>query len=293
MAETRSRKRSFWFGVTVVTALTAGEAVAARPFIQAPAPGPDAFDVVTIRPNNLPAGQRYMRWTAGRVEIRGMTLRDLMRFVYGAAKFPSPTQFVGGPAWIGSQRFDVDAVGKGEYMKVEQGSSTPPPALQRSMQAMLESRFKLRARTGMQELEYFALTRAKADALGPQLRPRTNCVPQQQGIATDPAQSCNIFEAGPGVLTARAVPIDQLALSLGDFPAIARLVRNETGLAGLYDIDVSWVPELINLGGKQIPNPNAKAGLNLPAAFELQLGLKLERRKGQVDVIVIEQAEMP
>ncbi len=53
------------------------------------------------------------------------------------------------------------------------------------------------------------------------------------------------------------------------------------------------MPELINLGGKQIPNPNAGAGLNLPAAFEQQLGLKLERRKGQVDVIVIEQAEMP
>ena len=40
----------------------------------------------------------------------------------------------------------------------------------------------------------------------------------------------------------------------------------------MYDIDVSWVPELINLGGKQIPNPNAGAGLNLPAAFEQQLG---------------------
>ncbi len=153
MAETHSRKRSFWLGVTVVAAVTAAEAVAARPLVQAPAQGPDAFDVVTIRPNNLPAAPRYLRWTPGRVEIRGMTLRDLMRFVYGAAKLPSPTQFVGGPAWLGSQRFDVDAVGKGDYMKVEQGSSTPPPALQRAMQAMLESRFKLRARPGMQELD--------------------------------------------------------------------------------------------------------------------------------------------
>ena len=290
MARTDSQTRVLWCGMVLVAACVAA---AAHPLPQAPAQGPDAFDTVTIRVNNLPAGSRYIRWMPGRVEIRGMTLRDLMRFVYGASKFPSPTQFVGGPAWLGSQRFDVDALGKGDYMKVEQGSSTPPPALQRAMQAMLESRFKLQAKPGMQELEYYVLTRAKADALGPQLRPRATCVPQQPGVAPDPAQTCNIFNAGQGVLTARAVPIDQLVVSLGDFPAIARLVRNETGLAGLYDIDVSWVPELINLGGKQIPNPNAKAGLNLPAAFEQQLGLKLERRKGPVDVIVIEQAEMP
>ena len=114
MAETHSRKRSFWLGVTVVAAVTAAEAVAARPLVQAPAQGPDAFDVWDDPPEQ-PAGGPALRWTPGRVEIRGMTLRDLMRFVYGAAKFPSPTQFVGGPAWPRSQRFDVDAVGKGEY----------------------------------------------------------------------------------------------------------------------------------------------------------------------------------
>jgi uncharacterized protein (TIGR03435 family) len=295
------RKRRLPPGATLATLVLLSSApVAARPAaprqIALPQATALAFDVVTIRQNDLPAGPRYIRpIQGGRLEIRGMTLRDLIRFVYGPAKYPSPEQMVGGPPWLTAQRFDIDAVGKGDFMRSDPGSTGPPQALLRMMQDMLETRFKLKTRLGVQEQEHYVLTRAKPDALGPQLRPRASCVPPAPGVAPDPAQTCNIFTATAGVLTARAVVLDQLALNLGEFPSVARLVRNQTGLTGPYDMDVSWVPDLINLvpGGKPVPNPNAGTGPNLPAAFEQQLGLKLELRTGAVEVVFIDQVEMP
>jgi uncharacterized protein (TIGR03435 family) len=281
----------------IVVGGTIGGDVAATLAAQTPAAvAPNAFDVVTIRQNNAPAGPRYFRTGPdGRVEIRGLTLRDMIRVVYGQSKYQAAGQIVGGPPWVGAQRFDLDAIGKGDFRKTDPTSNDPPPALVAMMRTMLESRFKLKASTGMQELDYYVMRRAKPDALGPQLRPRASCQPQSPGVAPDPAQSCGIVTATPGLLTARAYSLDQLAQLLPTFPSIGRMVRNETGLAGIFDMDMTYTPAFINeaVGGKPVPNPNAGTGPTVFAAFEQQLGLTLDARRGPIDVVVVEHAELP
>jgi len=73
---------------------------------------------------------------------------------------------------------------------------------------------------------------------------------------------------------------------IADFDRIFRLVQNETGLAGHFDLDVTWPPD------SRPPWPQA-AGVG-PATFtaiEEQLGLKVEERTGNVEVFVIEDIQ--
>src|SRR5258708_29836873 len=80
-------------------------------------------------------------------------------------------------------------------------------------------------------------------------------------------------------------------------------VQDLTGLKGTYDIDVSWVPDrAFEPSGpyaeatKQPSPADGEAGLPTPtadifAAFRDSLGLKLERSKQQVEVIVIDHID--
>jgi uncharacterized protein (TIGR03435 family) len=65
--------------------------------------------------------------------------------------------------------------------------------------------------------------------------------------------------------------------------AADRPVIDTTGLPGLYDIDLTYTPEL----SATAPD----SGATLATALLEQLGLKLEKREMQVKVLVIEGAD--
>jgi uncharacterized protein (TIGR03435 family) len=59
-------------------------------------------------------------------------------------------------------------------------------------------------------------------------------------------------------------------------------VHNDTGLTGKFDFELFWSTR----------RPDADDnGLDLATAVQEQLGLKLERKKGPVDVVVIDHVE--
>jgi uncharacterized protein (TIGR03435 family) len=60
-------------------------------------------------------------------------------------------------------------------------------------------------------------------------------------------------------------------------------VRDVTGLTGEYDFTLSWEADEAAASASGEPT--------LPEAVPLQLGLKMESRKGQADVIVIDHME--
>ena len=60
-----------------------------------------------------------------------------------------------------------------------------------------------------------------------------------------------------------------------------QLFVDKTGLAGRYQIRLEWAPE----------NDSARDGASLSAALQRQLGLRMERRREPLDVIVVEKAE--
>ena len=88
----------------------------------------------------------------------------------------------------------------------------------------------------------------------------------------------------------------QLASSLAG--EAQRVVVDKTGLAGYYDVAITYSPDPGQLPagppppGVEIPaaDPN---GPSLFTALQEQLGLKLESARGQVDVVVIDSIDRP
>jgi uncharacterized protein (TIGR03435 family) len=65
-----------------------------------------------------------------------------------------------------------------------------------------------------------------------------------------------------------------------------------TGLKGWYSLSLEWIPEpRSDPRNPDAPPPDAAPGPTIFSAMESQLGLKLEHRKGPIDVMVIDHAE--
>ena len=65
-----------------------------------------------------------------------------------------------------------------------------------------------------------------------------------------------------------------------------RLVVDKTGLTGKYDFTLRWTPDTIQ-------SADSDAGPSLFTALQEELGLRLESTKAPVDVLVIDQVELP
>jgi uncharacterized protein (TIGR03435 family) len=82
--------------------------------------------------------------------------------------------------------------------------------------------------------------------------------------------------------------------------ATGRIVKDKTGLTGLYDWEIKFDPQVLMQMASQI-GVNLPPGVTLPpsdnpsllTALREDLGLKLESERGPVDVLVIDSAELP
>ena len=85
----------------------------------------------------------------------------------------------------------------------------------------------------------------------------------------------------------------QVANSLGIF--VGRVVVDRTGLAGNYDINLTWTPDQMpqRPPGAPEPPPADPNGPSIFTALQEQLGLKLDSQKGPVTVLVIDRVERP
>jgi len=93
-------------------------------------------------------------------------------------------------------------------------------------------------------------------------------------------------------MIAGGLPLSELAVVLSRI--VQRVVIDQTGLTGTFDLDLNWTPD-------RTP-PNAPAGVSADAdrdapsiftALKEQLGLKLESAKRPVEVLVIDHVERP
>jgi uncharacterized protein (TIGR03435 family) len=95
---------------------------------------------------------------------------------------------------------------------------------------------------------------------------------------------------GSGRLIGVQVSAEMLAKVLSD--QLSRSVQDQTGLKGVFDFKLEWEPDASSTGpdGVRTP-PDLGAGSSLFTAIQEQLGLKLEARKGPVEVLVIDHIE--
>jgi len=270
-----------------------------------PASDAPTFEAASIRPA-ADTGRRGGRGTPGRFQGINLPARQLIRQAYDV----HDAQIVGGPDWLGSEGFDINAT----------TGDKPPDQIRFMMQSLLRDRFKLTFHTEKRDLPIYALVVARSDGrLGPGMKstPDGECPPPGARRGAPPAggtppappppfdpsspqAQCGGIIFGPGRLVAHGVGIDQLARSIGGLPAITsfnRIVTNETTLEGQYDFDFRWSNEFGPRGGPPpagpAPTPAPGDEPALVTALQEQLGLKLDARRATVDVLVIDSVEKP
>ena len=86
------------------------------------------------------------------------------------------------------------------------------------------------------------------------------------------------------------VTLSMLARNLAS--TVYQQVEDDTGIAGNYDVSIEYAPYNENDNDLLTPKPDSGVP-SLFTALQEQLGLKLEARKGPVEVFVIDHAEKP
>ena len=273
-----------------------------------------SFEAASVKPNKSGDGRIALFFQpGGRFVATGVTLKMLIGAAYGTPAPLPDYQLIGGPDWIGSDRFDIIAKAEGDPQPGPQG---PPPIMFVMLRTLLSDLFKLAGHTESRELPIYALVMAKADGKrGPQLNPATvDCAALRGARANAPPPGppapgnferpqCGIRIA-PGTMLAGGVTMVQFANALSRLPVVNRTVDNRTALAGTFDFDLKWTPDQLrdfkpsaDLPPGTLPLVNGVPydpnGPSIFSAVQEQLGLKLESTKGPVDVVVIDRAEHP
>jgi uncharacterized protein (TIGR03435 family) len=208
----------------------------------------------------------------GRVSMSGVTAKILIQQAYGVRDF----QIVGGPSWLGSERYDITAK--------PQGAATPEQ-VKVMIQALLADRFKLQFHRETKELPTYALVVAKG---GPKFHE------SEKVKGPDKPKGARMNMRGRGQFSLEGAPVAALANQLGQ--VLGRSVIDKTELAGNYDFKLEWTPDEGQPGIMKPPGGDGSAAADLPGAsiftaLQDQLGLKLESTKGPVETLVIERAE--
>jgi uncharacterized protein (TIGR03435 family) len=248
-------------------------------------PAFEAASVKTGVPADVPAGIRPV--SAGGQFHAVLTLHDLVQVAYGAPLALLPSQVVGGPRWVATERFEIIA----KASSLGNTSSGGRDELLAMMRTLLVDRFALLIRRERRELPIFNLVLDRADGgPGPRLRPEDGqCVAMSAvtGATADPSRWCGFRRFAPGAISARGMTLDDFASGISTRADVQRVVRNRTALAGKFDFDIEYTPDAPG-DSQSIP-----AGVGLSTAMKEQLGLRLESARGPVDVVVIDRVERP
>jgi uncharacterized protein (TIGR03435 family) len=192
------------------------------------------------------------------------------------------------PKWFYDDRFDIQARAAGH-------PTTDQVRLM--MQALLAERFGLLVHKETRELPDFAMTLSKPGKLGPKLRPHpaTDTCSSDSQVEGYPPQCGVIAHLAPSVAArssfgGRSTTMQLLAASLPTQTGMATIPRpvvDETGLSGTYDFAMEWT---------QVAQDGTRSDATAPTfeqALKEQLGLRLESKKGPVEVLVIDHVEHP
>jgi len=247
---------------------------------QGPAPavagGSPAFDVVSVKRNPEP-GTNYPLSppVGGRLALRNQTVRGLISSSYGVQDY----QIIGGPAWLRTDGFDIDA-------RVEATTLPPAPQMLLRIRTLLADRFNLVMHNEQREVPTYRLVLARADGqLGPNIR-RGQCVPRPGGPAPDERQAFCGTSVGAGTMFVRGGTMRLMAQQLGRYASVGRPVFDATNLTEQFEWELKWTPDSPD-GGVPLD------GVSIFTAIQEQLGLKLEPARSPVDVLVIDSVTPP
>ncbi|MGA3187849.1 MAG: TIGR03435 family protein [Bryobacteraceae bacterium] len=220
-----------------------------------------AFEVATVKSGGPEVGGLIYINTGkilnGVVTLANATLSDCLKFAYSL----TTDDQIAGPEWIKQKevRFEVTAKAAPE---------TPADQLMLMLQALLKERFQMTLHTEQREMAHYELVIGKN---GPKLKVSTVGPGEARGAARLDGISSNRMQ------------MNKLAMLLSRMTRMP--VLDKTGLDGFYQFDLRYADEVSAPAGEN------RSGPSIFTAVQEQLGLKLESRKGPVEVLVIDHAE--
>ncbi len=278
-------------------------AVAVPILSQQLSPAKPSFEVAIVKPSTSADNRiMIMAQPGGRFMVNNATLKMVMGVAYRVRDF----QMMGGPNWISSDRWNIEAKAEEGTVPPQKGFPDPtvPDPLMLMVQSLIEDRFQLKMHRETKELAVYELLVGKSGSKMKLSADQSPIEPPGRGAPPPPPQRGGrggptprgSVAVGRGNLDASGVPLRNFVQILAQ--QLGRPVIDKTDLKGLYDIKLQWTPELgqgqFTPGGAEPPPPPADAsGPSIFTAVQEQLGLRLESAKGQVEVLVIDSVQKP
>jgi uncharacterized protein (TIGR03435 family) len=184
------------------------------------------------------------------------------------------------PAWALQERYDIVA----QFDNGDRGAVTNNVAMRQMLKQLLAERFNLKLHKEVRTIPVYALILDRPDGrLGRGLRvSSTTC---QAGVPTAPGgRPCGLFGGPLSQMGGDAVTLPQIAKFLSS--AVQRIVVERTGLAGTYDLDLSFTREV----GPEV-DPNSPPSIF--TALKEQLGLQLKAENAPIEVTVVDRFDRP
>jgi uncharacterized protein (TIGR03435 family) len=225
------------------------------------------FEVVAVKPNKSGSNGSSSHSDRGMLTSSNQTLRRMILLAYGMQDYQ-----VEGPAWLGSERFDVAA----KFPEaLPQDREKYAAAMRNMMRKMLEERFKLQVHRDQKIFPVYGLLVAKKGI-------KFKEVPDTGSHSN----SDDTHYEGSGI-------------SMAGFAAflsreVGQPVLDMTGLKGAYALKLDWVREprtTVEVKSDVPVAQDALPGTNIPTAIQDQLGLRLEMRKAPIEILIVDHVE--
>lgn len=233
---------------------------------------PPKYDVASIKPNTDSDVRFAFRIEpSGPLAATGITLKRLMMTAYNVQGF----RIVGGPGWVVSRRWDVQA----KPDRAVSASQVRP-----MLRALLEDRFQLRSHAEQRQLPVYELSVDRKGSKVPRVK---------DGEKADVRVGAGSMQLTKATAATFA---SQLSYALG------RPVIDKTRLSGEFDFVLEWTPEPGEDGGPTtrgsppgVSDQQASSadGTSIFTAITEQLGLRLTSTRGPVEVVVIDHVQLP
>jgi uncharacterized protein (TIGR03435 family) len=243
------------------------------------------FEVASVKPNVSERTNFLMRPPVeGRFTATNVTLKLLIALAYQVREH----EIFGGPAWIGSDRYDVAAKAAEGNVSTEQSRVM--------IQRMLEDRFALKVHREKNEMPIFTLVPAKNGLKIAEAR-EGSCVAMPQGTPAPgqgPTPFCGRIILLANGIAGKKMTMAQLANSLSGI--VGPPVIDKTGYVGYFDFQLEFSRELTSVQANSRPaddrlaTPIDNSEPSIFSALQEQLGMKLEATKGPVEVLVVDNA---
>jgi uncharacterized protein (TIGR03435 family) len=222
-----------------------------------------SFEAASVKPGKANDDSSSWNSRPGYLVMRNQTLNALIRIAYDL----KADQVTGGPKWLDSDRFDVEARAAGP---------AKDPELLAMLQTVLAERFQLKIHRDTKLVPGYAMVVAKG---GLKVRP----------VEADGRPRMNW---GRGRIIAERATMKRLAEALARM--LGSPVVDTTGIPGEFSFKLEWAPEnspSTSLAGAA--PTEAPIGASLFTVLQQDLGIRLEPRKAPIEVLVIERAEKP